>query len=276
MIRLIAPPLPAASRPSKITRTRLPLDAHPLLELDQLGLQAQELALVRLAGQLGGPVVQLLDVLVLAHPGEATPVDGTAVPGPVQPAGARRGADVDLPGVQRQVRVGVALDDPGVAEHRVDVAGRRVVVEERAAQVGPAAAGAQVVGRAEDRVVRVVDVAAEAVARPGRRPGTASGPARPRCSCSAAGRSRSRPGSPRPAPARGWRSGAGPRRRTPAARRPAAPASAWAGGGSGACRRPAPGAPGRRRRCRGPRPAAAGAAAAGCSSRGRRWPAARR
>ena len=49
MIRLIAPPLPAASRPSKTIDDPLALGAHPLLQLDQLALQPQQLGLVLLA-----------------------------------------------------------------------------------------------------------------------------------------------------------------------------------------------------------------------------------
>ena len=45
MIRLIVPPLPAASRPSK-TRRRAGRGPHPLLDADELGLQANELGLV--------------------------------------------------------------------------------------------------------------------------------------------------------------------------------------------------------------------------------------
>ena len=58
MIRLIAPPLPAASRPSKTTTSRAPVDAHPLLQLHELGLQAQQLLLVELARHLRGVVVR--------------------------------------------------------------------------------------------------------------------------------------------------------------------------------------------------------------------------
>jgi hypothetical protein len=47
MIRLIAPPLPAASRPSKMTTRRWPVGAHPLLHLDQLGLELGQLGLVQ-------------------------------------------------------------------------------------------------------------------------------------------------------------------------------------------------------------------------------------
>ena len=54
--RLIVEPLPAASRPSKTTTTRS-LTADPLLHLDQLGLQAEQLGLVD----------RLLEALLLRH-----------------------------------------------------------------------------------------------------------------------------------------------------------------------------------------------------------------
>ena len=42
-MRLMTPPLPAASRPSKRTTDLQPLQAHPLLHLEQLELQPREL-----------------------------------------------------------------------------------------------------------------------------------------------------------------------------------------------------------------------------------------
>ena len=51
MIRLMVPPLPAASRPSKTTTTRWPLGLDPLLDLHQLGLEPEQLGLVDVEGQ---------------------------------------------------------------------------------------------------------------------------------------------------------------------------------------------------------------------------------
>ena len=52
VMRLIVPPLPAASRPSKITATSQAGVLDPLLELDELDLQLDDLGLVGLAVEL--------------------------------------------------------------------------------------------------------------------------------------------------------------------------------------------------------------------------------
>ena len=57
MIRLIAPPLPAASRPSKSDQETLAARAHPLLHLDEFGLEPLQLRLVELARNLRRLVV---------------------------------------------------------------------------------------------------------------------------------------------------------------------------------------------------------------------------
>ena len=51
-MRLITPPLPAASRPSKTSDHAGALALDPLGHLDELGLEPQQLLLVELAGQL--------------------------------------------------------------------------------------------------------------------------------------------------------------------------------------------------------------------------------
>ena len=65
--RLIVLPLPAASRPSKTHDEAAALGPHPLLDLDQLGLQPEQLPLVELlreavAGRRAG-----LRALALGH-----------------------------------------------------------------------------------------------------------------------------------------------------------------------------------------------------------------
>ena len=50
-MRLITPPFPAVSRPSNITTRRLPSRDDPLLHIDQIGLQAEQLGRVLLGGQ---------------------------------------------------------------------------------------------------------------------------------------------------------------------------------------------------------------------------------
>ena len=70
VIRLIAPPLPAASRPSKTITSRSPVGAHPLLQLHELGLQPQQLRLVHLARDPRRLVV--LHVRSLRPPGART------------------------------------------------------------------------------------------------------------------------------------------------------------------------------------------------------------
>src|SRR5512132_4027958 len=52
VIALIVPPLPAPSRPSKMMHTLQARVHHPLLELDELDMQAGEFALVLLPLQL--------------------------------------------------------------------------------------------------------------------------------------------------------------------------------------------------------------------------------
>ena len=54
MIRLIAPPLPAASRPSKITRRRAPVTRVHSCSFDQLGLQSNISASYSSSEILGG------------------------------------------------------------------------------------------------------------------------------------------------------------------------------------------------------------------------------
>src|SRR4051794_34118676 len=82
-------------------------------------------------------------------------------------AGEPAPADEDLPRVVGVEGALVAANPPGEAQHRRDVVGRRVVVEERAPVRARRPVGVQVVGGAEDRVVGVADVSAEAVGAPG-------------------------------------------------------------------------------------------------------------
>ena len=49
VMRLIAPPLPAASRPSKITTTLSFFCDDPVLQLDQFALQPEQLLEIELA-----------------------------------------------------------------------------------------------------------------------------------------------------------------------------------------------------------------------------------
>jgi FSR family fosmidomycin resistance protein-like MFS transporter len=100
-----------------------------------------------------------------------------------EPAVAGGRADEDLPRVEAVEGANVPSHDTGVREHGVDVERRVVVREERAAQVAGGAGGAEQVGGAEDRVARIVDVAAEPVRTPGRRQELH----RPLCACGARG-----------------------------------------------------------------------------------------
>ena len=87
VIRLIAPPLPAASRPSKTITTRLPR-AHPFLELHELCLEPQQLGLVdgarhprRLSCLRGGGLGLRLRGLATLTPGSrASFVSGPRIP----------------------------------------------------------------------------------------------------------------------------------------------------------------------------------------------------
>ena len=72
-----------------------------------------------------------------------------------------RREDVDLPAVHRIKEARVSPDGGGVRRYRVDVVADRIVVIERAANIRRRAVRVEVVGGAEDRVVRMVDVAAE-------------------------------------------------------------------------------------------------------------------
>ena len=54
MIRLITPPLPAASRPSKMTSTLQAFVLDPVLHLDELDLEARQLLFVDLVFDLAG------------------------------------------------------------------------------------------------------------------------------------------------------------------------------------------------------------------------------
>src|SRR3954453_14155637 len=85
-----------------------------------------------------------------------------------EPPDAGRRADVDLPCVVSEERPLVDAHAGGETADRAHVVRRVVVGEERPVEVAGSARAVQVVGGAEDRVARVVDVAAYAVLAPRR------------------------------------------------------------------------------------------------------------
>ena len=64
--RLIVLPLPAASRPSKTHDEALALGPHPLLHLDELGLQPEQLLLVQLLREAAFVSSDFLPLLAMA------------------------------------------------------------------------------------------------------------------------------------------------------------------------------------------------------------------
>ena len=119
--RLIAPPLPAASRPSKMTTSRGALGAHPLLQLDQLGLQPQ-----------AAPPRRPASAPASASPARPWPPSSSTPsrhltaatdvsPGPgCRPSGRGTGDFESMPGVLRQAEHALADD---VAHDLVAAAG---------------------------------------------------------------------------------------------------------------------------------------------------------
>src|SRR2546426_3540239 len=83
--------------------------------------------------------------------------------------GAGPRSHVDLPAVVAEERMRVARYPARVAHDSVDIQRRVVVAEERITLTRSAMVRREVVGCAEDRVVRVVDVSAEAIHAPRRR-----------------------------------------------------------------------------------------------------------
>ena len=67
-MRLITPPLPAASRPSKTTTTLASRVDHPVLQLDQLALQTEQLLEIELAIEKTSLAVAVLAVKQALEP----------------------------------------------------------------------------------------------------------------------------------------------------------------------------------------------------------------
>ena len=119
VIRLIVPPLPAVSRPSKTTQTFAPVRLDPLLQGDELALQPLQFGLVLLAAQPGPgaaaplrdrgaavavdlpdrrdvPVLGLLRhalASVCCRTGGPTPISTASRPGVIARAGVSRAED---------------------------------------------------------------------------------------------------------------------------------------------------------------------------------------